>query len=134
MSEFFLPIRVYIEDTDAGGIVYYANYLKYIERARTELIRTIGYNKPALFDGMQFVVHSVELKYLQPAVLDDEIVATAKLIKVSRTSFVIEQRVLRGEQVLVRGQVKAACIDHASKRPKAIPQEMLETLRAAVVS
>jgi 4-hydroxybenzoyl-CoA thioesterase/acyl-CoA thioester hydrolase len=100
-EEYCLPIRVYVEDTDAGGIVYYANYLKYIERARTELIRTLGYDKPALFDGLQFVVHSVNIQYRQPAVLDDQIVATAKLIQVSRTSFTIAQRVLRGNEVWV---------------------------------
>ena len=131
-EEYCLPIRVYVEDTDAGGIVYYANYLKYIERARTELIRTLGYDKPALFDGMQFVVHSVEIKYRQPAVLDDEVLATAKLIEVSRTSFTIAQRVLRGDDVLIEAVVKVACINHEKKRPAAIPKEMLETLKAAV--
>ncbi|MEZ5529757.1 MAG: tol-pal system-associated acyl-CoA thioesterase [Porticoccaceae bacterium] len=131
-KEYCLPIRVYVEDTDAGGIVYYANYLKYLERARTELMRSLGYDKPALFDGMQFVVHSVELKYRVPAVLDDEIVATARLIGVTRTSFTIAQAVVRGEQILVEGVVKAACIDHQSKRPTAIPADMLQTLKAAL--
>jgi 4-hydroxybenzoyl-CoA thioesterase len=132
IKEYCLPIRVYVEDTDAGGIVYYANYLKYIERARTELIRTLGYDKPALFDGLQFVVHSVNIKYRQPAILDDEVVATAKLIHVSRTSFTIAQRVLRGNDVLVEAEVKVACINHEEKRPKAIPADMLQTLKAAV--
>lgn len=131
-QEYCLPIRVYVEDTDAGGIVYYANYLKYIERARTELIRTLGYDKPALFDGMQFVVHSVNIKYRQPAVLDDEIIATAQLIKVSRTSFTIEQRVLRGDTVLVEAEVKVACINHEKKKPAGIPAEMLQKLKAAL--
>ena len=131
-SEYCLPIRVYVEDTDAGGIVYYANYLKYLERARTELMRSLGYDKPALFEGMQFVVCSVELKYRQPAVLDDQVIATAKLVAVSRTSFTIVQKVLRDEQVLVEGVVKAACINHQTKRPMAIPAEMLQTLQAAI--
>ena len=121
-----------MEDTDAGGIVYYANYLKYIERARTELIRSLGYDKPALFGDLQFVVHSVEIKYRQPAVLDDEVVATAKLIRVSRTSFTIAQKVLRKDEVLVEAVVKVACISHEEKRPTAIPTEMLQTLQAAV--
>lgn len=131
-EEYCLPIRVYVEDTDAGGIVYYANYLKYIERARTELIRTLGYDKPALFNGLLFVVHSVEIKYRKPAVLDDEILATAKLIKVSRTSFTIAQRVLRGDDVLVDAEVKVACIDQETKRPAGIPSDMLEALKAAL--
>ena len=63
MTEFCMPMRVYIEDTDAGGIVYYANYLKFMERARTELMRSLGYGKPALFDGLQLVVHEVQVKY-----------------------------------------------------------------------
>ncbi|PCJ91745.1 MAG: tol-pal system-associated acyl-CoA thioesterase [Porticoccaceae bacterium] len=131
-EEYCLPIRVYVEDTDAGGIVYYANYLKYIERARTELIRTLGYDKPALFNGLLFVVHSVEIKYRKPAVLDDEILATAKLIKVSRTSFTIAQRVLRGGDVLVDAEVKVACIDQETKRPAGIPSDMLQALKAAL--
>ena len=131
-EEYCLPIRVYVEDTDAGGIVYYANYLKYIERARTELIRTLGYDKPALFNGLLFVVHSVEIKYRKPAVLDDEILATAKLIKVSRTSFTIAQRVLRGDDVLVDAEVKVACIDQETKRPAGIPSDMLQALKAAL--
>lgn len=130
--EYCLPIRVYVEDTDAGGIVYYANYLKYIERARTELIRSLGYDKPALFDGFQFVVHSVTIQYRQPAVLDDEVMATAKLIKVSRTSFIVEQTVLRGNDVLVQAEVKIACIHYEKKKPVAIPAEMLSTLQSAV--
>jgi len=132
IKEYCLPIRVYVEDTDAGGIVYYANYLKYIERARTELIRSLGYDKPALFGDLQFVVHSVEIKYRQPAVLDDEVVATAQLIKVSRTSFTIAQKVLRNDEVLVEAEVKVASISHEKKRPAAIPAEMLQTLQAAV--
>ena len=131
-EEYCLPIRVYVEDTDAGGIVYYANYLKYIERARTELIRTLGYDKPALFNGLLFVVHSVEIKYRKPAVSDDEILATAKLIKVSRTSFTIAQRVVRGDDVLVDAEVKVACINQETKRPSGIPSDMLQALKAAL--
>ena len=70
-QKYCLPIRVYVEDTDAGGIVYYANYLKYIERARTELIRTLGFDKPAMFGDLQFVVHSLNIKYIQFRVLLD---------------------------------------------------------------
>ena len=131
MSEFCLPIRVYVEDTDVGGIVYYANYLKYMERARTELMRSLGFDKPALFDGLMFVVHSVEVKYKQPAVLDDEVTATAQLVKASRAAFVLTQEVRRGDEVLVTGSVKVACIEAESKRPAAIPEHILTTLRNA---
>jgi len=127
-----LPIRVYVEDTDAGGIVYYANYLKYIERARTELIRTFGFDKPALFGSLQFVVHSVNIKYLQSAVLDDEIVATAEIINVSPTAFIVKQTVFRGNNLLIEAEVKIVCISHDKKRPCAIPDDMLKKFQAAI--
>ena len=129
-AEFSLPIRVYVEDTDAGGIVFYANYLKFMERARTELMRSLGFDKPALFDGMQFVVHEVGLKYHSPAVLDDEIFVTARLDKATRVTFEMTQRVYRGTTLLVEGSEKAACIDAQSKRPKAMPKTMFETLQS----
>ena len=135
VSEFSLPIRVYVEDTDAGGIVFYANYLKFMERARTELMRSLGFDKPALFDGMQFVVHEVGLKYHSPAILDDEIFVTAVLTKAGRATFEMSQRVYRGgslenRELLVEGSVKVACIDAASKRPKGMPKIMFETLKS----
>ena len=103
-AKFSLPIRVYVEDTDAGGIVFYANYLKYMERARTELMRKLGFDKPALFDGMQFVVHEVSLKYHSPAVLDDQICVTAGYTQRSRrVTFEMTQQVFRDDQLLVEG-------------------------------
>ncbi|MDG2501058.1 MAG: tol-pal system-associated acyl-CoA thioesterase [Porticoccaceae bacterium] len=130
MTEFRLPIRIYVEDTDAGGIVFYANYLKYMERARTELMRSLGFDKPALFDGLQFVVHEVALKYHSPAVLDDEITVTAVLSKASRATFEMTQQVFRGEELLVEGCVKVACIDAQTKRPKGMPKNMYTTLNS----
>ena len=137
VAEFSLPIRVYVEDTDAGGIVFYANYLKFMERARTELMRGLGFDKPALFDGMQFVVHEVGLKYHSPAILDDEIFVTAVLTKASRATFEMTQQVYRGSsigdrQLLVEGRVKVASIDAHSKRPKGMPKIMFETLKSQI--
>jgi tol-pal system-associated acyl-CoA thioesterase len=134
-TEFSLPIRVYVEDTDAGGIVFYANYLKFMERARTELMRSLGFDKPALFDGMQFVVHEVGLKYHSPAVLDDEIYVTARLNRATRATFEMAQKVYRGSsssdpELLVEGKVRVACIDAISKRPKGMPKIMFETLKS----
>ena len=134
-TEFSLPIRVYVEDTDAGGIVFYANYLKFMERARTELMRSLGFDKPALFDGMQFVVHEVALKYHSPAILDDEIFVTARLHRATRATFEMTQQVFRGaftegRELLVEGSVKVACIDSHSKRPKGMPKVMFETLKS----
>lgn len=130
MTDFALPIRVYVEDTDAGGIVFYANYLKYMERARTELMRSLGYDKPALFDGLQFVVRGVELLYHKPAVLDDEILVTARFEKVSRVTFTMSQQVFFGDELLVEGTIKVACIDVQNKRPCGIPKPMFETLKS----
>jgi 4-hydroxybenzoyl-CoA thioesterase/acyl-CoA thioester hydrolase len=133
MQKFCLPIRVYVEDTDAGGIVYYANYLKYIERARTELIRTFGFEKPALFGSLQFVVHSVSVKYLQSAVLDDKIIATAEIIRVTKTSFMVAQTVLRNNELLIDAEVKIVCICHDKKTPCAIPSNMLKKFQDEMV-
>ena len=132
-SVFSLPIRVYVEDTDAGGIVFYANYLKFMERARTEFMRSLGFDKPALFDGMQFVVQEVAVKYHSPAVLDDQVVVTAVLSKASKARFEMTQQVFRGiesepGELLVEGSVKIACIDAQSKRAKGMPKTMFETL------
>ena len=121
--------RVYVEDTDAGGIVFYANYLKYMERARTEFLRSLGYDKPALFDGLQFVVRRVELVYQKPAVLDDVLDISAHLIKLSKASFDMQQNISRDGDLLVDAKVKIACISNDAKRPQAMPADIHETLR-----
>jgi 4-hydroxybenzoyl-CoA thioesterase len=127
-SVFKHQVRVYVEDTDAGGIVFYANYLKYMERARTEFLRSLGYNKPALFDSFQFVVRSVELVYQKPAVLDDLLNISASLSKLSKASFEMHQNVCRDGDILVEGKVKVACINSETKRPLAMPKEIYATL------
>ena len=127
-SQFSCPVRVYVEDTDAGGIVFYANYLKFMERARTEFFRSLGFNKPALYDGLQFVVRELNVVYHQPAVLDDIIEVTAEPIKLSRVSVEIAQKVFRQGSLLVEGCVKVACIGAMSKRPKAIPAQIHSAL------
>lgn len=133
MLEYTLPIRVYIEDTDAGGIVYYVNYLKYFERARTELIRSMGVDKTAVMeDGSVFVVTSASIDYLMPARLDDEIVARAKVIGAGGASIVFEQDVLRGDAVLARGKVTAALTDGKTGRPKRMPMNLRTALKEGV--
>ena len=99
--EIAIPVRVYIEDTDAGGIVYYVNYLKFMERARTELMRSLGYGKAAIFaDDLMFVVHSLNANYHASATLDDELQVTAKVTKVGKVAVVFEQTISCGDQVL----------------------------------
>jgi 4-hydroxybenzoyl-CoA thioesterase/acyl-CoA thioester hydrolase len=130
MSNFSISVRVYIEDTDAGGIVFYANYLKYMERARTELLRSFGFPKPALVgqDGL-LVVTSVNVDYKRPATLDDEIKVTAVIEKVARVYVVFRQEVWRGDELLCQGTIKVACVDGQSKRPMSLPKDMLEKIR-----
>ena len=122
-------VRVYVEDTDVGGIVFYANYLKYMERARTEFLRSLGYSKPALFDDLQFVVRKVELLYHKPAVLDDLLDITVALKKLSKVSFEVQQNIYREGDLLLESQVKIACISAVGKRPRAMPADINNSLR-----
>lgn len=128
--EFQLPIRVYIEDTDAGGIVYHVNYLKYMERSRTELIRQLGFGKAALGGGNTavFVVSEAKLKYHRSAQLDDEIVSRAKLISLRKASLVFEQGVWRGDQLLCGGDIKVACVQRDTLKATRIPKELYRAL------
>ena len=129
MSEFSIPVRVYIEDTDAGGIVYYVNYLKFMERARTELFRAIGFGKAgANKEGYQFVVHAAEIDYKKPACLDDMLEVSARVMSVRGASVFFEQEVRRDGELLSHAKVKIACVDGASMRPKPIPAEITAKL------
>ena len=131
-AEFSLDLRVYIEDTDAGGIVYYVNYLKFMERARTEFMRRLGFGKNYIFNrDLMFVVRDVKVQYLRPATLDDELVATAAFREVRGASMVMHQRVERGEQVLAQGEVTIACVDRTGVKPRRMPADMVSKLRAA---
>jgi 4-hydroxybenzoyl-CoA thioesterase/acyl-CoA thioester hydrolase len=128
--EFSMPLRVYIEDTDAGGIVYYVNYLKYMERARTEFMRDLGYDKTAIFDeNAMFVVASTSVDYLGSAILDDELQATARPVRVGKASIDFEQLVRRGEDILCKGRVRIACVSKQDRSPTAMPREMYEQVQ-----
>ena len=112
MPAYRLPIRVYIEDTDAGGIVYYVNYLKYFERARTELIRSLGVDKTAVMeDGSVFVVTSAAIDYHAPARLDDQLKAVAEVVSSGAATIEFRQSVLRSGIELASGQVRVALTD-----------------------
>lgn len=124
-EEFSIPIRVYIEDTDAGGIVYYVNYLKFMERCRTEFLRTLGYDKPAILDGgLLLVVHSAQIDYHCSARLDDELQVTTDIIKLARTYIEFKQRVFRKQELLCSGLIRVACVDASVMKPRAIPAHM----------
>lgn len=122
MTEFTLPIRVYLEDTDAGGIVYYVNHLKFMERARTELLRNLGFDFVQLEnENLQFVVHSVNASYRKPARMDDLLVVTASVQQLARTYVVFYQRILRDEELLCEAQIKVACVDTIHLKPALMP-------------
>ncbi|MBP8925383.1 MAG: tol-pal system-associated acyl-CoA thioesterase [Pseudomonadales bacterium] len=130
-DEFQLPLRVYIEDTDAGGIVYYVNYLKYFERARTELMRSHGFARPALPEaGLMFVVNSLQVDYLRPARLDDELLACARICGGGRARLLFAQRILREGQDICRAEVSVACVNPLSGKPCALPPRMRAGLSA----
>lgn len=127
---FAWPVRVYIEDTDAGGIVFYANYLRFMERARTEYIRNLGFPRiEAVDDSVMFVVHSLNIRYLSSACLDDELMVTAKIVKIGKTYLDFEQQVLCGERLLTDAQVRVACLDTALRRPSALPDALSHRIR-----
>jgi 4-hydroxybenzoyl-CoA thioesterase/acyl-CoA thioester hydrolase len=128
-TEFSIPIRVYIEDTDAGGIVYYVNYLKFMERCRTEFLRTLGYHKPAILDdGLLLVVHSAQIDYHRSARLDDQLNVTTSIIKLARTYVEFKQQVFRNQELLCTGVVRVACVQASVMKPRAMPVHMHQQL------
>ncbi|XLZ72320.1 tol-pal system-associated acyl-CoA thioesterase [Massilia sp. SR12] len=130
-SEFTWEVRVYYEDTDAGGIVYYANYLKFFERARTEWLRALGVNQDILLrehDAM-FVVKNVSADYHAPARLDDVIKLTLRIEKLGRASIQFVQEAWCGERLLNTARVKVGCVDSAL-RPRAVPDAVAARMRA----
>ena len=132
MSEpFQLPVRVYYEDTDAQGVVYYANYFRFMERARTEWLRSLGVDMARLQDEERriFVVTEVQAKFHSAARLSDDLVVTASLKGLSRVSFDIEQKIFRDStdgELLISGMVKAAYLDADTMRPKRVPSSIFE--------
>jgi len=126
IEPFQLPVRVYYEDTDAQGVVYYANYLRFMERARTEWLRSLGIDMVRLQDEERriFVVAEVQMKFHVPARLADELVVTARLLRLTRVSFDIEQKIYRNNtdgDLLISGIVKAAYLDADTMRPQRVP-------------
>ena len=127
---FTWPIRVYWEDTDAGGIVFYANYLKFFERARTEWLRSLGISQSTLKEvgGGMFVVSETSVRYLAPARLDDELIVTAQLEAGGRASLIIGQKAYKGDALLCDGTIRIGWVDAATLRPGRIPPAILHAL------
>lgn len=135
MTASIWSVRVYYEDTDSGGVVYYANYLKFLERARTEWLRELGFEQDDLIEreGVIFAVRSVAVDYRQPARFNDVLEVRTSLLKVGRASIDFSQRVFREESLLVDGVVKIASLDADGFRPKGMPNRLLESARAAMI-
>jgi len=125
---FIWPVRVYWEDTDAGGVVYYANYLKFLERARTEWLRKLDVHQTELADrdGVIFVVRRAEADYLRSARFDDALEVFCWLRHLGRASLEMEQTVMRGDETLLTARIKVACVTTVEFRPARIPDHILE--------
>ncbi|ENO89671.1 tol-pal system-associated acyl-CoA thioesterase [Thauera linaloolentis] len=125
-ASFILPVRVYYEDTDAAGVVYYANYLRFCERARTEWLRALGVEQHKLLEstGIAFVVRAVKADYLHPARLDDALQVATRIAALRRASLTFDQEIRRGGQLLFTAQVLIACIDHGRQKPAPMPSHL----------
>lgn len=127
---FNIAVRIYYEDTDTGGVVYYANYLKYMERARSDWLRALGFSQAELASENQvvFAVRSVKLNFIKPARLDDLLTVTAAVVRRGPASLVFAQVVRRGAAVLCTGEVKIACLDARAFAPVPIPAAVVSRL------
>ncbi len=124
---FYFPARVYYEDTDAGGIVYYANYLKFAERARTEFLRALNFNQQQGLEAdicAGFVVRHCEIDYRSPAVLDDSLIISCQIIEIGGASCTIHQEIMRDDKAIVVLDVKVVYVSLKNKRPVRIPPEL----------
>jgi len=124
------PVRVYYEDTDAGGVVFYANYLKFYERARTEMLRAMGFEQDELIaqESVIFVVRSVQVDYLKPAKFNNMLDVSAQLSIVKSASLTFEQTIMRENELLSKATIRIACLDAKSMRPKLIPDILKQAL------
>jgi acyl-CoA thioester hydrolase len=129
---FEFQVRVYWEDTDAGGIVYYANYLKFFERARTEWLRAAGVEQHQLREdtGLIFVVAATSLRYAAPARLDDLLTITVEPQPAGRASLVVRQRALRGETLLAEGEIRIGCVRASDLKPQRLPDAVVAAITA----
>jgi acyl-CoA thioester hydrolase len=125
-----IPVRVYYQDTDAGGVVFHAQYLAFMERARTELLNEAGIDIARFAErhGLLFMVHELTVKYHQPALLNDMLSVSAEVVKLGRASLVFRQRVERGAGLLVEAEVTLALVDRGRMKPARIPEELEQAL------
>ena len=131
-SAFRLPVRVYWEDTDAAGIVFYANYLKFFERARTEWLRSLGFDQERLRaeTGIAFVVAETALRYRLPARLDDMLEVTVRVAHLGQASLSVAQQAWRGGDLLAEGTIRVGCVELGTFRPRRVPDDILSKIQA----
>lgn len=128
---FGLNLRVYYEDTDAAGIVYYANYFRFIERGRTELLRALGHDQNALMkEGIAFAVRSASAEFLKPARLDDLLTIETTVAELGRAQVTFAQRILRDTEVLLDAKIRVVCIDPVRGKPVPMPRPIHDQLAA----
>ncbi len=135
-GNFSIPIRVYYEDTDAGGLVYYANYLKFMERARTEWLRRLGFEQDALSaeEGVIFAVRAVKVDFYKPGRFNDLLQATVNIRRRGGASLTLKQEVQRNSTTLCEAEVKLACLDARSFSPRPIPNRVVAQLDTVTLS
>ncbi len=128
--DFEITLRIYWEDTDAGGVVFYANYLKFFERARTEWLRALGHSQEQLrlSESAMFVVSDTTMRYRRPARLDDLLRVTVKLAEVRRASMALAQQAWRGDELLTEGTIRIVCVDAGTFQPRSIPNTITTAL------
>jgi len=128
--DFRFKLRVYWEDTDAGGVVFFANYLKFFERARTEWLRDKGFGQERLRSdtGAMFVVADTSVRYFAPARLDDSLQITVRIVDAGRATLSLEQQAWRADALLAQGNIRIGCVDAGTFRPRRIPTELLQAI------
>ncbi|MDB2705522.1 tol-pal system-associated acyl-CoA thioesterase [Pseudomonadota bacterium] len=132
MTEFEWPIRVYYEDTDSGGVVYHSNYLNFMERARTEWLRSMGFEQDILIaeHNCLFAVHSMQLNFKRPAKFNDALLVRSRLVKAVGARMEFEQKIYRDTELLCEATVKIACLDASRFRPMIIPPFLLMEIQS----
>ena len=127
-NDFVMPVRVYYEDTDAGGVVYHANYLNFFERARTEMLRELGFEQDQLREehGVMFAVRAMQIDYLRPARFNDLLHVSATIVELKKASLVFEQTIKFGDVNLCICHCRVACIEASKMQPTAIPDFLLK--------
>lgn len=130
MQTFNWPIRIYYEDTDAGGVVYHSRYLNFYERARTEALRSLGYEQDQLMqkNGIIFAVRSLTIDYKKPALFNQALQVETRINKLSKVSILFAQKLMRDDECLSETEVKVACISATEKKPAVIPTDLMEAL------